>query len=729
MKIITLACSVDDEESARDLALKLQENDPVWHFNYQTIQNKDNIKELDDSLGNSDHVLFLITKHLFSISEISTTLTALSNEKYKFLIFNDGLETDLQTFNFSKNYDDGFQQLLESIGESGSNIIKYTRIQRPGDINPFGAVRAEYFTDSHRIADIFYPPEEQKYDFLISSRPVIIEGGRGSGKTMCLRSLEAPIAIERTESKSITDPLLNYFGIYMHINRGSFVLTSEKEIMCVGEPPARILFLDDLNLQFTEQLLRTIKVCIEKDYLEINPDTQKDICNGIVSILGSDGATSLSSFNELLNWIDEQKRHIRKFLAKKIMNVEYQYEGRFTEIITFNKICELLLSIIPELKEKTVFLLLDEYENLFKSQQIIVNTLLKQADSSLTLKIATKFGGVLTTDTLFKNQPLQETNDYAKIGLDYNLADSDDWEHYKKLLLGITKNMLSSKYAESDIQKLLEGSVDDERVHPEQLKTQLKEMFSSKIPDLDTYSDSEINIKISYYKNTLIFRELYRKKLRKRQYSGFHSFAFLSSGIVRYFLELCGMAYYIAHGKAINIFTMLKIPPEIQSDAVHSVSDALIDKLALGIEDHGVLMQRFVMNLGELLRHKLLFDNNEPETIGFGITGSMDSWPQKLKDLMLSGVKESVFQKIPESKMKKPKNSSDPRSNEFYLNRIYAPTLGINHTARWRAIKFTPEEINEFVEKDRQSQTKLKMLADLKKNKKLSTNQKLDVRF
>ena len=719
MKIILLIYSPEDEEICQNLENRFRDHDSIWHFRYSSIKSTHDLENIKISFGSFDYIFYVFTNNSMNNMILKNEITEIEKEKYRIISYHGQVDAKVKSYVLKlDSEDDEFLKLIESVGGLESSIVKYAQIQKPSKINPFGAVRAEYFENSDIIASIFYPPEKQKYEYLISSRPVLIEGGRGSGKTMCLKSLDALTAIQRTNLKSLLDPDWNSFGIYIHVTRGSFVLTSINELKLLGKPQGNVLFLDDLNLQLSEQLLRTIKDCIDANHINISSNIENDLSNKISKLLDPEINLELTSFDNLISWIEKQKRHIRKFLAKKTMDVSYEYSGCFTEIDTFNKICKEVILTLSEFNNKTILVLLDEYENFLKPQQILVNTLIKHADNILSYKIAMKYGSLLTT-TLYENQPLQETHDYYKIDLDYNIINDSDLKNFKNLLIGITKKMLHQKFAQDNIQSLLIGDDSDDRVSREQILDQLQKLFESK-------PDSSIPNNISYYKDTCIFRELFDHKMRKRQYSGFNSFAYLSSGIVRFFLELCGMAFYLAEDKGIDVFSMKEIPKEIQTESVHTISNALLDKLALGIEDHGELMQRLVMNIGELLRSKLLYDNNEPETIGIGITGNYESWSSTLKELVTSGTKESVFQRLSESQKKKEKNISDPSAVELYLNRIYAPALGISHTARWRTIKLTAEELNEFILGGRTSKTKLRMIYDLKKNRKIDPNQKLD---
>jgi len=88
--------------------------------------------------------------------------------------------------------------------------------------------------------------------------------------------------------------------------------------------------------------------------------------------------------------------------------------------------------------------LLDEYENLFQYQQKIVNTLVKLGPPHLSLKIAKKLGSGHTSGTT-TGQWLEETHDYTRLPLVYDVEDPIQRGAYRDLLGHIVRNIFKSE--------------------------------------------------------------------------------------------------------------------------------------------------------------------------------------------------------------------------------------------------------------------------------------------
>lgn len=87
-----------------------------------------------------------------------------------------------------KTYEEAFSDLVEALSPEVSPKDAYSYMADAEGENPFRRIRAEHIKDAETFAKLFAEPEIA-HDALISPRPVILEGGRGSGKSMILKSL------------------------------------------------------------------------------------------------------------------------------------------------------------------------------------------------------------------------------------------------------------------------------------------------------------------------------------------------------------------------------------------------------------------------------------------------------------------------------------------------------------------------------------------------------------
>ncbi len=148
----------------------------------------------------------------------------------------------------SKPYEEVIKELLKSFSSEPDPKDLYARIQGPKSDNPFWRVRTEYFEDVNVLARSFTEPESASYDRITEVKPTLIEGGRGSGKTMILKSLEAIVNISRSGKNTFRDAKLKYLGVYCRLTQGAFATQMGRVCSYVNEDTATRLFFSELTL-------------------------------------------------------------------------------------------------------------------------------------------------------------------------------------------------------------------------------------------------------------------------------------------------------------------------------------------------------------------------------------------------------------------------------------------------------------------------------------------------
>lgn len=161
----------------------------------------------------------------------------------------------------------------------------------------------------------------------------------------------------------------------------------------------------------------------------------------------------------------------------------------------------------------------------------------------------------------------------------------------------------------------------------------------------------------------------------------------VSSGVIRYFQEILSVAYHLTYGTTLPADRIVRLPADLQSRAVHFVSEHNLTTLSRNVERLGETLKYFLMDLGVCLRGKLLQHTSEPEAARVTIRD-----PEQLEQLELEplrrllqiGVREGAFQTKEGRPAFRPKHRSDPQPAEFNICRIYAPVLQISPRLRWR---------------------------------------------
>src|SRR5207245_1716140 len=132
-----------------------------------------------------------------------------------------------------------------------------------------------------------------------------------------------------------------------------------------------------------------------------------------------------------------------------------------------------------------------------------------------------------------------------------------------------------------------------------------------------------------------------------KRFCGFKELAFVSSGVIRYFQEILGVAYHLTFGSEPVPAGDLVLPPAKQSQAVHFVSQHNLTTLSRNVEHYGEDLKYFLLDLGDCLRHKLLKHTSEPEAARLTIEDPErldDEEMVLLKRMLVVGVREGVFQ-------------------------------------------------------------------------------------
>jgi hypothetical protein len=332
--------------------------------------------------------------------------------------------------------------------------------------------------------------------------------------------------------------------------------------------------------------------------------------------------------------------------------------------------------------------LLDEYENLLPYQQPIVNSLVKLGPPDISVKVAKKLASDDTSATT-AGQELQEPHDYSRIVLVYDVEDGSDLRRYHDLLRHMVHNLCACERIDGvDADLVLpgddSGEVPQDRFFEEVAK--LAKMLPSQLEALPDMTKRE---KLTYYGEAAIYRVLLGGKGRHRdkRFAGFRELAFISSGVIRYFQEILGVAYHLTYGPDGPPTSAIVLPAEKQSQAVHIVSQHNLTTLSRNVENHGEELKYFLLDLGDCLRHKLLNHSSEPEAARLTIQdpemlGEVEMLP--LRRLLSIGMREGVFQTKEGRPAFRPKHSSDPQPSEFAISRIYAPVLQLSPRLRWR---------------------------------------------
>ena len=565
--------------------------------------------------------------------------------------------------------------------------------------------------------------------------PIIIEGPRGSGKTMLLKHLS--YFCQKYNLKD-NESLVSYFSrsgdlaIYFRYkdNFGNLF-----ESLSCSDNDKSDLFIYYFELFIAQELIRIIY------------DLYNDGClnNNQVNKFSYEFAKIIAfepcPFEALNDAIDSKIYQVDEWVRKSryIDNSEDIIRRIITGKNLIKKVCKLIRKTIPAWNNILFVIIIDEYENAAKYQKEL-NTLLKQVDEKerITFRVGVRPNGISTNATNIGDEFLQNNRDYLLYSFSIPTGTSQ-MSKYKNFLREVANKRLKKvplldEYGMTNIESLL-GSKEDLEAEGRSIVKNRKNHFYSilgnkisniefnniysalknddnpllemlnllwlqrgiSINDINKAMNSFLNnnydnpSELSYkyhmdyvnkYKYSLLFM-LINIYGAKKQYYSFNTFAYLSTGAINDFISLCRNTFYQFDEQYISKIKEIKQPYidiKYQTQGAYDTSVEQLNKINL-CNDNGNKMYCFIMNLGNMFReyHKDL-EAKYPETNQFAFSDiiSIQTVPASysiLTSLLKWGaiLKKSRIQSISIGKRK---------GEIFIINKIFAPLFNISYRTR-----------------------------------------------
>lgn len=303
--------------------------------------------------------------------------------------------------------------------------------------NPFLGINANHFEDD-KILDYWCDPFAHvkptplhESNMFLDDTPIVITGGRGTGKTMILRYLSYDVQIEEAKRKRVS-PKQHFgnkgaVGIYLKIE-GTVLKSFEGPDFEDGQWLA--LFTHYFELRILELYIDFISKIILGGIDKRDIDTLL----GDVKIIIHNNSILEFDTNQIMSWLTEEINkvtHLFEESAKKeiIFNYKYLYNARELSV-------PIGKAIKKYFKKKglsvNVLILLDEYENYDQDKQKIINTSIKFTEPGVTYRIGTRLNGFNTLETVNLNEYLREGDDYREYVFENFLAKEKSYRDFIK---------------------------------------------------------------------------------------------------------------------------------------------------------------------------------------------------------------------------------------------------------------------------------------------------------
>lgn len=555
-----------------------------------------------------------------------------------------------------------------------------------------------------------------------SAKPVVVEGGRGSGKTMFFQCNSWRQILSQLRKSGKPTPALfdehDFVGIYYRVD------TTFVSSMCNREE-------SNWNAIFETYL----SICILQELLDLiaTVSGDMDIDEGALSQFVSDFSKRINSDSKVdsLRAFRRETDLYLDVIEDKINGLDTS-EGINLRWVNAHRIIRDMCVACNELfREELLFkVFIDEYETLQEYQQKIINTLIKHSTLPVIFNIGLRPQGMKTPETISETETIEAPHDYEPLTL--GIEDVQNYPEIlkeickKRIVLGKENGKIPASAPEEiefylgaysldyELEKIKRSSIS--LPHLKKLKKLIQELgkkegledyqiekyistLCDNAPVLNSrlhyallckqtpYTPTLCDLYDCYTQNNSRYNDwLHNRKFgaifllckeakREKMYYGFEVYAALSSNIVRYFLELCEQAFKIAFLSGYTWDTV--ISPEIQTEAARYVSEYKVVDIA-GYEPYGKELRTFMQYLGQIFYRLHTAEDTtlgEPEPNHFN-TKDLSLAPET-KKLLSSAIMWNVLQEGEPTKRKQSKLS--PETVDFYINKIYVPYFGISY--------------------------------------------------
>ena len=283
--------------------------------------------------------------------------------------------------------------------------------------NPFNVTKAVDFSDK-QILDFWVDlPDGSGFLNLVqptSPMPMIIEGGKGSGKTHLMRYLTLTNQLLRFNNDvTRTFEEDGYIGIYVR-----FSALNASRFKGKNQSAER---WSEVFAYYSEQWLGQLLLESLDRLAKLSPEVAKDtasIGKDLAQLLTKVPSSKLSTLQDFLTYLQQEQR----LVDHEINNCGLT--GTLDIAINMNRGalifdgCQVISQSSELLRDIMFLFLLDEYENLNAEQQVYVNTLIREKRPPANFKIGTRSYGIQTYDTLNSGETLLEGSEFSLLRLD-----------------------------------------------------------------------------------------------------------------------------------------------------------------------------------------------------------------------------------------------------------------------------------------------------------------------
>ena len=311
--------------------------------------------------------------------------------------------------------------------------------------NPFDTNKATAFSDDE-IATQWVDLADAQGGLVnilkpTSRTPMLLLGGKGSGKTHLMRYCSAPVQAARHSANmahaAVSD---GYLGIYVHADALNTDKFARGEII---DERWDLIFAHYFELWLATALLTVFSSYLESSGCDFD---ERAFAAGTIGLFDRTPNANLKGLADVLGLIT----NTRKAIDFEVNNSRLR--GTDSDVtITFSTgalvfgIPALIARHVKALRETLFVYLIDEVENFTAGQQRFLNSLIRYVRGNATTKVGARLYGIKTFETLGSGEPIRRDAEYERVVLDEILRDqSDQYEELVRRL--VVKRIAAAGY-------------------------------------------------------------------------------------------------------------------------------------------------------------------------------------------------------------------------------------------------------------------------------------------
>jgi hypothetical protein len=296
-------------------------------------------------------------------------------------------------------------------------------MSRSSHENPFDLNKASDFTDEE-IAEQWVDLANSAGGLVEilnpkSRMPMLLLGGKGSGKTHLMRYCSAPVQAARYSGDVAQAAIADgYLGIYVPLD----ALNTDK---FAREEPVEdhwsLVFAHYFELWLATALLATVRDCARSGSLAFS---ETEFVAAVVELFDIEPAVPSSNLDDLLDHFTRTRKNIDNVVNNSRLRGERPlFDITFSAGRLAFGIPDLVSRHAPDLSDVLFVYLIDEVENLTEDQQRFLNSLIRYRRGSATIRVGGRLYGMKTFETTGSGEPIRRGAEYERVVLDELLRE------------------------------------------------------------------------------------------------------------------------------------------------------------------------------------------------------------------------------------------------------------------------------------------------------------------